>query len=176
MIPGNLFNIPMWRLPTLNFSKKKKQLEQLCKAYPERKHGIQTFATNRQRDRSGFAEAFSNIIGEELEMLSKRIQKTILLDDIWSVSYKKGDYHTPHDHGTIGLAGILYLNMPKDGAVTQYLQPWNDWISDRTIYYPLPVKEGDIVITPKFVRHFTEPHKSKKVKRIISWDMTLQNA
>ena len=59
MIPGNLFNIPMWRLPTLNFSKKKKQLEQLCKAYPERKHGIQTFATNRQRDRSGFAEAFS---------------------------------------------------------------------------------------------------------------------
>ena len=108
--------------------------------------------------------------------LSKRIKKTILFEDIWSVSYKKGDYHTPHDHGTVGLAGILYLNMPKDGAVTQYLQPWNDWISDRTIYYPLPVKEGDIVITPKFVRHFTEPHKSKKIKRIISWDMTLQNA
>ena len=30
--------------------------------------------------------------------------------------------------------------MPKDG-VTQYIQPWNDWYSDRTIYYPLPVKE-----------------------------------
>ena len=70
----------------------------------------------------------------------------------------------------------FFYDLPKDGAVTQYLQPWNDWISDRTIYYPLPVKEGDIVITPKFVRHFTEPHKSKKVKRIISWDMTLQNA
>ena len=74
----------------------------------------------------------------------------------------------------MGLAGILYLNMPKDGAVTQYVQPWNDYLTDRTIYYPLPVKEGDIVVTPKFVRHFTEPHKSSKIKRIISWDMKIQ--
>ena len=74
MIPGSLFNIPMWRLPTLNFKKKKKDLEKLVKAYPERKHGLQTFATNRQRDRTGFIEAFSNICGEELGMLSKKIK------------------------------------------------------------------------------------------------------
>ena len=176
MIPGTLFHIPMWSLPTLNFSKKKKQLEQLVKAYPEKKAGLQTFFTNRQSDRTGFGEALTNILEQEFEMFSKKVQKRIMLDDIWSVSYKKGDYHTPHDHGSTGLAGILYLNMPKDGAVTQYIQPWNDWQSDRTIYYPLKVKEGDIVITPKFVRHFTEPHQSKKLKRIISWDMTLQNA
>ena len=176
MIQGSLFNIPMWRLPCLNFSKKKKQLEQLVKAYPEKKHGIQPFYTNRQYDRSGFGDAFANIMETELEMLSKKIQKTIVLQDIWSVSYKKGDYHTPHNHGATGLTGILYLNMPKDGAITQYIQPWNDWMSDRTIYYPLPVREGDIVVMPKFIRHFTEPHKSKKIKRIISWDMQLQNA
>ena len=97
----------------------------------------------------------------------------IQLEDIWSISYKKGEYHTPHDHGSTGLTGIIYLKMPKDGAVTQYIQPWNDWYSDRTIYYPLPVKEGDIVVVPKFVRHFTEPSKSKKIKRIISWDMKI---
>ena len=176
MIPGSLFNIPMWRLPTLNFKKKKKDLEKLVKAYPERKHGLQTFYTNRQKDRTGFGEAFSNILAEEFEMFSKRVSKNIVISDIWSVSYKKGDYHTVHDHGSIGLAGILYLNMPKDAPVTQYVQPWNDFQTDRTIYLPLPVREGDIVITPKFVRHFTEPSKSKKIKRVISWDMTLENA
>jgi len=31
MILGSLFTIPMWTLPCLNFSKKKKQLEQLVK-------------------------------------------------------------------------------------------------------------------------------------------------
>ena len=91
------------------------------------------------------------------------------------MSYKKGDYHTPHDHGSVGLAGILYLNMPKDAPVTQYIQPWNDWNSDRTIYLPMPVKEGDIVVLPRFIRHFTDPSKSKKIKRVISWDMNLQN-
>ena len=173
MIPGGLFTIPMWRLPTLNFSKKKKELERLCKGYPERKIGLQSFSTNRQSPRPGMAEAFANILGEELDMLSKKLEKDIQIQDIWSVSYKKGDYHTPHDHGSIGLAGILYLNMPKDAAVTQYIQPWNDWYSDRTIYYPIKVNEGDIVVTPKFVRHFTEPHKSKQIKRIISWDMNI---
>ena len=173
MIPGDLFTIPMWRLPVLNFSKKKKQLEQLVKGFPEKKHGLQTFATNRQSDRTGFVEAFSNICGEELNMLSKKLQKDIQIEDIWSVSYKKGDYHTPHDHGSTGLAGILYLNMPKKAPVTQYIQPWNDWYSDRTIYYPLPVNEGTIVVTPKFVRHFTEPNKDTKIKRVISWDMKI---
>ena len=133
MILKNLFNIPMWSIPTLNFSKKKKQLETLCKSFPEKKHGMQTFFTNRQSDRTGFVEAFSNICGEELNMLSKKLQKDIQIEDIWSVSYKKGDYHTPHDHGSTGLAGILYLNMPKKAPVTQYIQPWNDWYSDRTI-------------------------------------------
>ena len=75
MIPGNLFTIPMWSLPTLNFTKKKKQLEQLVKGFPEKKHGLQTFATNRQSDRTGFVEAFSNICGEELNMLSKNYKK-----------------------------------------------------------------------------------------------------
>ena len=173
MIPSQLFTIPMWSIPTLNFTKKKKQLEKLVKAFPEKKHGVQTFATNRQSDRTGFAEAFTNIVRDELEMLSKRIEKDIHMEDIWSVSYKKGDYHTPHNHGATGLTGILYLNMPKDGPVTQYIQPWNDWLSDRTIYYPLPVVEGTIVVVPKFVRHFTEPSKSKKIKRIISWDMKI---
>ena len=176
MIPGSLFNIPMWRLPTLNFKKKKKDLEKLVKAYPERKHGLQTFYTNRQKERTGFGAAFSNILAEPFEMFSKRVSKNIVISDIWSVSYKKGDYHTVHDHGSIGLAGILYLNMPKDAPVTQYVQPWNDFQTDRTIYLPLPVREGDIVITPKFIRHFTEPSKSKKTKKIISWDMTLENA
>ena len=173
MIPGSLFTIPMWSLPTLNFSEKKKQLEKLVKAFPEKKHGIQPFSTNRQSDRTGFANAFTNLLVDEFDMLSKRLKRNIALDDIWSVSYKKGDYHTPHNHGATGLTGILYLNMPKDGPVTQYIQPWNDWQSDRTIYYPLPVVEGTIVVVPKFVRHFTEPSKSKKIKRIISWDMKI---
>ena len=173
MMEETLFRIPYWTIPTLNFSSKKKQLEALLKNYPEKRHGMQTFATNRQSDRSNLPEAFANICGEELNMLSQKIKKDIQIEDIWSVSYKRGEYHTPHDHGAVGLTGILYLSMDKKSPVTQYIQPWNDWYSDRTIYYPLPVQEGQIVVLPKFIKHFTEPSKSVKTKRILSWDMKI---
>ena len=173
MIEKTLFNIPVWSVPTLNFKKKKPQLEKLCKAFPERKHGMQTFSTNRQKDRTGFADAFNNIVGEELGMLSQKLKKDIQIQDIWSVSYTKGEYHSPHNHGSLGWAGILYLDLPKDSPGTSYIQPWNDLQNDTSIYHPVNVVEGQIVIVPQFVTHFSPPNKSTKKKRIISWDMEL---
>ena len=68
---------------------------------------------------------------------------------------------------------ILVIDLDPQGNATTGLGLSNSAISDNTIYSPLPVKEGMIVVVPKFVRHFTEPHKSKKIKRIISWDMKI---
>lgn len=173
MIQETLFSIPYYTIPTLNWSIKKKSLQKLLKGYPDKKHGIQTFATNRQSDRSGLVEAFSNILGEELNMLSQKIKRDIAISDVWSVTYKQGEFHSPHNHGSLGLTGILYLQFPKDGPVTQYVQPWNDYVNDTTIYYPLPVQEGQIVIVPKFIQHFTMPLVGKKTKQVISWDMNV---
>ena len=173
MIRGNLFEIPMWSLPSINFKKKKEQLVKLLKNYPEKRTGIQNFTTNRQSPRPNLKEAFTNIYEEELGMLVQSVKADVAIEDIWSVSYKKGDYHSPHNHGTIGYAGILYLDFPEGSQPTNYIQPWQNITSDTTLFNTLPVKEGDIVIVPKFVNHFSPPHKGKKQKRIISWDMII---
>ena len=173
MIRDNLFEIPMWSLPCLNFKKKKEQLVKLLKLYPEKRIGKQNFATNRQTERPNLKEAFSNIIEEELTMLVNTLKTDVVIEDIWSVSYKKGDYHNPHNHGTIGFAGIMYLEFPEGSQPTSYIQPWQNINNDTTMFNSLPVKEGDIVIVPKFVNHFSAPHKGKKQKRIISWDMKI---
>ena len=173
MIQETMFNIPYWTIPTINFKEKKKKLQSLCKRHPDSKHGIQTFSTNRQSPRIQFKEDLVNILEEELTMLSEKLGKDIRIDDAWSVSYKKGEYHSVHNHGSVGLSGILYLDQPKDAPMTNYMQPWNDYFTDRTVYYPIPVQEGTIVVVPQFIQHFSEPNKSKKIKRIISWDMSL---
>ena len=173
MIRGNLFEVPMWSLPSINFKKKKEQLVKLLKNYPEKRTGIQNFTTNRQSPRPNLKEAFTNIYEEELGMLVESVKADVAIEDIWSVSYKKGDYHSPHNHGTIGYAGILYLDFPEGSQPTNYIQPWQNITSDTTLFNTLPVKEGDIVIVPKFINHFSPPHKGKKQKRIISWDMKI---
>ena len=172
MLQETLFNIPYYTIPTLNFKEKKKKLTNLLNSYPEEKHGIQTFHTNRQSDRSGLSNGFAQIMGEELGLLTERLKHGLNIEDIWSVSYGKNDYHSPHNHGSLGYSGILYLNLPKDSPGTSYIQPWNHIIDDMSIYYPIPVNEGTIVVVPQFIMHFSPPNKSTKRKRIISWDMT----
>ena len=180
MIQQTLFNIPCWKIQIINFEEKKKKLIKLLESYPEEKDNksrlafnSQAFSTNRQSDRSGLVEQFSLIMSEEIEDISKEIKKDFSIPEIWSVSYGKGDYHLPHNHSSIGLTGILYLNLPEDSPATTYIQPWNDYEFDIVQYAELPSTEGDIAIVPSSILHFSKPNESDSKKRIISWDMKI---
>ena len=88
-----------------------------------------------------------------------------------------GQYHIlkvniiQHNHGS-WVGQVFYILIAKR-CVTELLQPWNDIQNDTSIYHPVKVVEGQIVIVPQFVTHFSPPNKSTKKKRIISWDMEL---
>jgi hypothetical protein len=172
MIEQTLFKIPYWSMSSLNFKEKKKEVEKLLKNYPETKQGKQTFLTNRSVPKPNFADTFVKLFKEEFAVLSNVIKRDFRINDIWSVSYKKGDHHPPHNHGSTGLSGILYLDMNDQAPMTSYIQPWNDYVSDHTIYSEISVGEGDIIVIPQFVQHFSSPNTSKNIKRIVSWDMS----
>ena len=170
----NIFNIPYWKIQIIKFEEKKKELTKLLESYPEdEKNEIQSFVSNRQNDRSGLIKPFTSIMSEEFDVFSKKIKKDFAVHEVWSVSYDKDDYQSVHNHGSIGLTGLLYLDLPKDSPITAYVQPWNDICDNDTQYVMIPIVEGDIVIVPSFVLHFSNPNKSNSKKRIISWDMKI---
>ena len=167
----SLFDIPCWKIQTIDFKKKKKKLVKLLKSYPEEK-GID-FSANRDSNRYGLVESFASIMKQELKDFSKEIKNDFAITEIWSVSYAQGDYQSPHNHSSMGLSGILYLDLPKDSPKTTYIQPWHDYEIDSVLHVVIPIIEGDIVIVPSFVLHFSEPNKTNSKKRIISWDMKI---
>ena len=176
----SLFNIPFWGIRTINFKEKKKELVKLLESYPEERVKYDEmkegeFATNRQTDRSGLVEQFASIMNQELEGFSKEIKKDFAIVEIWSVSYAQGDSQSAHNHSSMGLSGILYLDLPKDSPETTYIQPWTDHETDTVRHVEVPIAEGVIVIVPSFVLHFSKPNKSNSKKRIISWDMKILN-
>jgi len=174
MIKKSLFDIPCWKIQTIDLDKKKKELVELLKSYPEEKKGIQDFSTNRHNDRSSLIKPFVSIMMKELEGFSIEIKKTFAITEVWSVSYAQGDYQSPHNHSSMGLSGILYLDLPTGSSVTTFIQPWNDYEIDSVPHYSdVSTAEGDIIIVPSFVLHFSTPNKSKKTKRIVSWDMKI---
>ena len=169
----SLFNIPFWGMRIINFEEKKKKLVKLLESYPEeKKEGMQEFASN-QGSVTGLVGQFASIMKQELKDFSREIEKEFAIIDIWSVSYDKGDYQSTHNHSSVGLSGLLYLELPKDSPETTYIQPWTDHETDTVRYVEIPIIEGDIVIVPSFVLHFSKPNKSKNKKRIISWDMKI---
>ena len=122
-------------------------------------------------EKVGLIKSFYLILQDELQEIAQHFKKDLRIEDAWSVAYDKGDFQLPHNHGSTGLAAILYLNLNDNHPQTMYIQPWNDFFTDYTVYYDLPISEGDIIITPKFVRHFTKPNENDDIKRVITWDM-----
>ena len=112
------------------------------------------------------------IFKEEFDQISQHYNKILNFYGAWSASYDKGDYHIPHNHGSIGHCGILYLDMHKKSPATCYLQPWNN-DKDRSVIYEPEAEEGDIVIIPQHIVHFTRPNPVSFKKRIISFDFKL---
>jgi len=88
----------------------------------------------------------------------------------WDV--KKNKEHIIHNHGNSGLGGVIYLNY--DNTIhepTRYLMPLNDLINENSLIYNEPVAEGDILIMPSFIHHYSSFNKSKKIRSIIGFDL-----
>lgn len=86
---------------------------------------------------------------------------------------KKHDYHQVHNHRTIGLTGIIYLEYDQlEHNPTYFIAPFNDPIKDTSLFYiPQNIKEGSIIVFPSFINHFSNPNKSDKERKILAFDI-----
>jgi hypothetical protein len=132
-----------------------------------------SFITSRNvKQKINLKEIFKNIFKKELNLLEKTIKNKINLKNVWIVHYEKYQEHMIHNHGNSGLGGVIYLNY--DDSIhepTRYLMPFNDLINETSLIYNEQVKEGDILIMPSFIHHYSPFNKSEKVRSIIGFDL-----
>ena len=164
-----VFKIEFFKIECIDFKNKKKKLEKVLERYPEMPQA--NFGSNRNK--CSINTEFREIFKDEFSLIRAKFNSKILLQRVWSVVYNKGDYHVPHNHSSIGYCGILYLDMKPDSPKTTYIQPWNNQ-EDKSVLYTPPVKEGDMMIVPQHLWHYSEPNKIKFKKRILSFDFVLE--
>ena len=159
------FKIDFIKIKTNGFFLKRKLIKKELKKFPEKR--FPNFSSNKEK--CNIDSAFVKIFEDEFLKISKHFNSMMNLHRSWSATYSKGDYHVPHNHGAKGYCGILYLDMHEKSPVTVYMQPWNNH-EDHSILYEPKVEEGDIIIVPQFVTHFTRPNLMSFKKRVISFD------
>ena len=163
-----VFKIEFFKIKCINFKNKKEEIEKVLERYPEMPQG--NFSSNRNK--CSINTEFKEIFKDEFSLIRAKFNSKIIVNKAWSVTYDKGHYHVPHNHGSKGYAGIIYLQMRKDSPKTTYIQPWNNE-NDKSVLYSPDVKQGDMMIVPQFLTHYTEPNKTFFKKRIISFDFKL---
>lgn len=170
MINKILVDVSIIKHPIKNWKTKKSKF---LKEIEDILYIKEPFISSRDsNDMDKMNKIFLKIFKEEILNLNKFIENDLNLKNVWVVHYEKYQEHIIHSHGPTGLSGVIYLNYDeKEHEPTKYLMPFFHPINQNSLIYQEDVKEGDLVIIPSFINHFTPTNKSEKIRSIIGFDM-----
>lgn len=83
---------------------------------------------------------------------------------IWFQQYHNNDTHDWHNHGDCCWSSVYYLELPKDGPTTEFMDPSGNIMT-------ADANEGDLLIFDNMALHRSPPNLSKDRKTIVSMNI-----
>ena len=172
---NDLYAVPYYTYKVKNWQEKKVKMQDAMKHQTFSRSPIihSPFDSDRANSRN-YLDDFLSIFSDELQEFGTELNlNTFKVEDIWTVQYGKGDFHAVHTHGTCNLSAVLYFDYDdKEHSATHFVVGQNGIRNTTDIASP-PCKEGDLVIFPSNMLHFTSPNASDKIRRVISFDIVI---
>ena len=167
----SIFQIQKINHSILQWEKKKKNF---LKKIQDLKYQEAHFMSTKNITQSiNLTELFTTVFKKELTLLEKTIKTKFKIQEVWVVHYKQFQEHIVHNHGDRGLFGIIHLNHLPEHVPARFLMPLNDMTTGRSIIYKDTAKEGDMVLMPAPIYHYTPFNKLKEVRSIIGFNLQL---
>ena len=118
--------------------------------------------------------AFETGMGFDVEVL-----------DPWVNKYQKGDFQELHNHPTVDLAVVVFLNDGPDFGefyfndigYTQFNPAWYPILKklDRGSIWIPDIKAGDVIVFPSHMMHGVTPHKSDVVRETFAYNVVFKS-
>ena len=170
-----LFAIPYWKFTLKDWDKKKEKIQTLLKQYPCIKHEGQNFLTNRRLSpdkASVFLSECLKLFADPLQEFVQEIKTNLKTTQAFATAYDKGQDHILHNHGKSLFTAMAYIDLdPKIHSGTVYKQPYNQFDSGNVAFVIPKVVEGDMIIVPGNIEHFSPVNSSSERKTIIAMDL-----
>jgi len=171
---GALTYIPYYIYKANNWYQKKQQILNCIDFSLLKRQEMNAFETDLHDTNNSYRDSFLEIFSQEMQEFGKEIGvDSFTVEKIWTVEYKKNDFHDAHTHSRSNFTGILYLDfIPQEHSPTFFIFNQIDPITKKTlINYPRDIDEGDILIVPSDLLHYTRPNTSNLSKRVVSFDI-----
>lgn len=175
---GNFSSINYWHYQTNNWAEKKSKFSHVIRdsVYTRLNlpGGLGEFESDRGSPRN-YADQFLEIFNEEMQQFGRDIHvNEFKVEDIWSVQYKKYDYHPVHTHGRTNFSGVLYFDYIEEHGPTHFVVNNMNNLSNMTDIISPRIQEGDVFIFPSNLLHFTSPNKSDVIRKVIAFDISVK--
>jgi hypothetical protein len=119
-----------------------------------------------------YKDKVSEIFAEEIRQIEKETECELVVNDVWSVGYGTGDFHPPHNHADSNFSAVLYFDFDPSvhTGTSIILQTLNPKKNMTDIITP-DVSEGNILVFPSQLLHYTAPNRSDRKRGIVSFDL-----
>ena len=169
-----LFIVPLFQYDVKDWIQKKELILNLIDYDNLQNSKVQNFYSDKNKA-SYTDEVFEILKDEFTEFIEELGAREIDVHTAWTVNYKRGDFHPPHTHSSMGYSGILYLNYKEDHTPTYFIDPIIDPVYDCTNIISPEAKEGRLAFVPSNVLHFTYPNTSDNNRTIIGFDIRINS-
>ena len=165
-----MLNIPFYHYKVNNWREKKEQLLDFVSTLSFKfKDQIADLYTTYGDQTSSIP---LKILEDDIIKFTTEIKYSGEMDaDVWFQKYYENQFHSPHNHGTIGYSSVLYINFDKRiHKATRFLAPFNNPEGNEIEFVP-DVDEGSFIFFPSYLNHYALPNKSDVLRIIMSMNI-----
>ena len=115
----------------------------------------------------------TSILEEELSEFMIQVGGIVTVNMSWIERSTKGMSHSVHNHGALGYSAACYVTYDSEKHTpTQFIAPFCHPTNGDIIQYEPPnVKEGDLILFPSYLLHYTRPNTSDSERIVLSFNL-----
>ena len=180
----NMFNIPVVKYRCHNWSYKRQAFldllsEQTLTMGEESVYSdygdYKTLTAEHQMglyDTPDYLNTVRELLKEEMEWFAHDLKAEPQIVRAWFERALYKCHHPVHTHGHGGWSAVLFIEYdPTVHTPTVFIAPFDHFITGEPLIYSPTVEEGDIILFPSFIHHYTHPHTSEERRTVLSFNV-----
>ena len=170
-----MFSIPLTRYKCSWWKQKRETLLRLLDEQELCQGDEQVLSDYRSSEK--YIDTISDILSDELSWFAHDYKCNPLIVRAWYERALPYMYHPTHNHGHGGYSAVLYIEYnPKYHRPTNFIAPFDHFITGEQLVYEPDVEEGHLILFPSFLHHYTHPHQSMERRTVLSFNLTVDQA
>ena len=125
-------------------------------------------------DTPTYLDRVKSLLKEEMEWFAHDLNADPQIVRAWFERALYKNHHPPHTHGHGGWSAVLYIEYdPTVHTSTVFVSPFNHFVTGMQLNYMPTVEEGDLILFPSFILHYTQLNESNVQRTVASFNLTV---